>query len=428
MCPLLTVFHASFFFIVAVLNEFLLVGIRLIWVCSLTLRNKPAVASRGLMPSHALARCSIGRPVCLSLSPVGGQIAFSPADWYIAVDGAGPLREFLLEAGVMADVVIGRMEWVDLRSVWPHEERNFTPWLLENLDLLSGALGIELHSPSKEVSLRGAGRADIVAYVRSDAGDEKAVIENQFGMGDEEHFTRLLGYAEAADASVLVWVASEFSRRHEKLVKWFNRRAGAGLAVYLVEASAWRIGDVVGLFLVVREGPQPVLTRPSLVTRTLATSLGDFYRPLVARLRASGVPTVGRGGYRGRWRSFPTGQANVLYALGVDRGRMWIFCGFLGLETARAYPSPEDRRDEINAALAELDADAEVEWDQGGRDHWVSISRDLFGAGDAYDEESRDWMFDNFLGFRGTIQPFLDELFSDDRLDEQTDREGLSAE
>ncbi|MCY4556507.1 MAG: hypothetical protein OXF79_09050 [Chloroflexi bacterium] len=252
------------------------------------------------------------------------------------------------------------------------------------------------------------------------------MIENQFGMGDEEHFTRLLGYAEAADASVLVWVASEFSRRHERLVNWFNRRAGAGLAVYLVEASACQIGDVVGLLLNVLEGPGPALTRATSVTRTLATSLGDFYRPLVARLRASGVPTVGRGGYRGRWRSFPTGHPNVLYALGVDRGRMWIFCGFLGVETARAYPSPEDRRDVINAALAELDA--EVEWDQGGRDHWVSISRDLFGGGDADDEESRDWMFDNFLGFRGAMQPFLDRWFSGDRSDEQTDHEGLSAE
>ena len=270
------------------------------WVCSLTLRNKPAVASRGLPPLHAMVRCSIGRPFCLSLGSVGGRIACSPADWYIAVDGADPSRNILLETGVMADEVIGRMEWVGLRSVWPHEERNFTPWLLENLDLLSGALGIELHSPSREVPLRGAGRADIVAYVKSDAGDEKAVIENQFGMGDEEHFTRLLGYAEAADASVLVWVASEFSRRHERLVNWFNRRAGAGLAVYLVEASAWQIGDVVGLFLNVLEGPGPALTRASSVTRTLATSLGDFYRPLVARLRASGIPTVGRGGYRGR--------------------------------------------------------------------------------------------------------------------------------
>ena len=56
------------------------------------------------------------------------------------------------------------------------------------------------------------------------------------------------------------------------------------------------------------------------------------------------------------------------------------------------------------------------------------MGRDLFGGGDVDDEESRDWLFDNFLGFRRTMQPFLDELFSDDRLDEQTDREGLPAE
>ena len=223
--------------IVAVLNEFLLVGF------SLTLRNKPAVASRGLMPSHALARCSLGRPVRLSLSPVGGRIALSPAGWYIAVDGASPLRNILLEMVVVADVVIGRMERVSLRSVWTHEERNFTPWLLENLDLLSGALGIDLHSPSREVPLSGAGRADIVAYVRSDAGDEKAVIENQFGMGDEEHFTRLLGYAEAADASVLVWVASEFSpaaRKAGELVQSASRRRPGGLLGGSQRLANWR--------------------------------------------------------------------------------------------------------------------------------------------------------------------------------------------
>ena len=79
----------------------------------------------------------------------------------------------------MVDFAIGRMEEVSLRSVWPHEERNFTPWLLDNIDLLSEALDLELHSPTGEVTLSGAGRADIVAKVRTDTGNETVVIENQ---------------------------------------------------------------------------------------------------------------------------------------------------------------------------------------------------------------------------------------------------------
>lgn len=315
----------------------------------------------------------------------------------------------------MTVVDIGRMDRVNLRSVWPHEERNFTPWLVENLGLLSDALEVDLHSPSREVRLPGAGEADIVAMVRSDTGDEKAVIENQIEMGDDDHLMRLVGYAQAVDASVLIWVASEFSPRHEQIVEWLNRRSGSGLALYLVQASAWQIGENVGLHLAMRAGPEPTLTRSRSGTRTLATSLGEFYRPLVARLRAEGVPTMGRGGFRGRWRSFPTGYPNILYILGVDDGTMSVFVSFFGDDTSAAYENLKRKQNDVNAALADQDSSVEsgiaVEWDSADRERWVSISRELLGAGDADDEDSRVWLFDNLLGFRRIMQPFLDASF-----------------
>ena len=41
---------------------------------------------------------------------------------------------------------LGRLEQVDLRSIWSTEDRDFTPWLAEeyNLGLLGNAIGIEL--------------------------------------------------------------------------------------------------------------------------------------------------------------------------------------------------------------------------------------------------------------------------------------------
>ena len=39
---------------------------------------------------------------------------------------------------------LGRLERVDPKSIWRHEARELTPWLLENLDLLGDALGIEI--------------------------------------------------------------------------------------------------------------------------------------------------------------------------------------------------------------------------------------------------------------------------------------------
>ena len=35
-------------------------------------------------------------------------------------------------------------EITDLRSVWPHEALNFTPWVAENVDLLADAVGLDI--------------------------------------------------------------------------------------------------------------------------------------------------------------------------------------------------------------------------------------------------------------------------------------------
>jgi hypothetical protein len=37
---------------------------------------------------------------------------------------------------------LGLLETVDLRQAWAHEAQSFTPWLAENLNRLSTALGI----------------------------------------------------------------------------------------------------------------------------------------------------------------------------------------------------------------------------------------------------------------------------------------------
>ncbi len=39
---------------------------------------------------------------------------------------------------------LGSLEEVDLRQAWPHEARSFTPWLSENLEILSSVIGIPL--------------------------------------------------------------------------------------------------------------------------------------------------------------------------------------------------------------------------------------------------------------------------------------------
>ena len=75
-------------------------------------------------------------------------------------------------------------EITDLRKVWPHEALDFTPWLSENIDLLSEILGLDITVEETESSV-GSFNVDIFA---SEAGtDRKIIIENQLEDTNLDH-------------------------------------------------------------------------------------------------------------------------------------------------------------------------------------------------------------------------------------------------
>ena len=48
---------------------------------------------------------------------------------------------------------IGNLESVPIRKVWADEARDFTPWLAENTDRLSEALGMDLELEGTEIGV-----------------------------------------------------------------------------------------------------------------------------------------------------------------------------------------------------------------------------------------------------------------------------------
>lgn len=48
-------------------------------------------------------------------------------------------------------MTISRLKRVPLREVWKNEEKDFTPWLKNNMDVLSEAMGMELSFAGIEV-------------------------------------------------------------------------------------------------------------------------------------------------------------------------------------------------------------------------------------------------------------------------------------
>lgn len=142
----------------------------------------------------------------------------------------------------MTPNILGRLESVNLREYWQDEARDFTNWLAkeENLGLLSDTLGMELELEGVEVAV-GAYKADIIA--RDATSDARVVIENQLEKTNHDHLGKIFTYASGLDATVMIWIAREFSEEHRRALDFVNEKASPELQCYGIEIQLWRIGD-----------------------------------------------------------------------------------------------------------------------------------------------------------------------------------------
>ena len=97
---------------------------------------------------------------------------------------------------------LGNLEQVDLRQAWPHEARSFTPWLSENLEILSSVIGIPLELEGQEVAVEQFS-ADILA--RNPRDDSRVLIENQLEQSDHGHIGQIMTYLAGLDVNTVIW-------------------------------------------------------------------------------------------------------------------------------------------------------------------------------------------------------------------------------
>ena len=137
---------------------------------------------------------------------------------------------------------LGRIQEVPLREVWDNEATSFTPWLLQNEDVLSELLGIDLTLERREESV---GRYSLDLIGRNNDDGSTVIVENQLEGTDHSHLGQLLTYAGGLDAQTIIWVASRFRDEHRAALDWLNRVTGEDTHFFGVVVRAVRIGDSV---------------------------------------------------------------------------------------------------------------------------------------------------------------------------------------
>jgi hypothetical protein len=139
-------------------------------------------------------------------------------------------------------IALGRLQRVEVRSVWLSEPQGFTPWLAreENLSLLAQTIGMSLELEAQEQSV-GPFRADILCKNVEDGS--WVLIENQLERTDHLHLGQLLTYAAGLDAVTIVWIAGSFTEEHRAALDWLNRITAEHFRFFGLEVELWRIAD-----------------------------------------------------------------------------------------------------------------------------------------------------------------------------------------
>lgn len=144
--------------------------------------------------------------------------------------------------------LIVRPEPADVRTVWPGEARDFTPWLAGNPDWLSEVLDLgPLATVAVEKQIPGVSR--YLDILMTTATGVNVAVENQYRRIDHDHLTRGLAYAVALDCRALVVVAEEHSSEFVAIADYLNKAFESlgidegGVAVYLVRLGVNKVGD-----------------------------------------------------------------------------------------------------------------------------------------------------------------------------------------
>lgn len=271
----------------------------------------------------------------------------------------------------MNDGLLGRLERVDLRTVWTSEPAGFTPWLgqPENLKILADTLGIdelELEAQEKEV---GPFRADLLC--KDTVTDEWVLVENQLERTDHTHLGQLLTYAAGLQAVTIVWLAERFTDEHRATLDWLNSITDESFRFFGLEIEIWRIGDSPA-------APKfNMVARPNDWSRSVAHAARAIDDAELSETRVrqreywgtlNGTLDAAAGQVKGNrkpgprsWMSYPVGRTGFSLAACMNRSERYVRAELYiaGNDAKRIQGILKDQKDEIEQELGHS-----LEWEE----------------------------------------------------------------
>jgi Domain of unknown function (DUF4268) len=304
----------------------------------------------------------------------------------------------------------GNISKVDLKSIWPGEATDFTPWLSQNIDAISDKIGMELELQEVEADAGGFS-ADIVAHDIST--NKTVIIENQFGTTDHKHLGQIITYASVLGASTVIWIAESLRNEHKAAIDFLNQNLKETLRLFALEVSLIRIdnSNPAYVFSVVC---QP-LDHASASAKTVIDSSETmekyraFFQALIDELRTEHKFTNAKVGQPQNWYTFASEKSRLYrysasFATG-DRIRAEIYIDSGVKEQNEAlFDFLYQRKDQIEKSFG-----SSLEWERLDTKRACRIAAYRDGSVDEDSETIEDikkWTIENLLRFK-TVFPSI---------------------
>ena len=307
----------------------------------------------------------------------------------------------------------GELKYLDPRSVWRNEARDFTPWLANNIRALGDKLGMELELDSQEAPV-GDFSLDLLA---KDLGSGRpVVIENQLEATNHEHLGKLLTYAGGLAAQTVIWVAKSLRDEHRQALEWLNQITGPDVSFFGVVVEIIQIDNSKPAYnfrVVVSPNEwqkNKSIARPPVSPRSQAYR--EFFQALIDELREKHRFTNARAGQPQNWYCFGAGVRGFSYCASFSQGAKTLVILNIDLgdknHNVWFFKALEGERAQIEKELGES-----LSWDNPEGSRYCSISSYRPGSINAGRDELdsiREWMIEKLLIFKRVFGPRIKRL------------------
>jgi hypothetical protein len=310
---------------------------------------------------------------------------------------------------------LATLKKVNLRTVWPREAVDFTPWLAQNLSALGVVLGMDLELQTQEAPV---GDFSLDLLVHDLSNDRQVVIENQFSRTDHDHLGKLLTYAAGYDAHVVVWIAEEIREEHRQALDWLNQHTDTTIQFYAVVVEVLQIDDSrpaynFKLVAFPNEWRKGKVKPPALTGR--GEAYRAYFQSLIDQLREQYRFTNARVGQAQSWYTFATGVTRLT---GIVYGASFAAGGRARVELYIDRPDAS-----LNKAIFDTlrKDEAAIESAVGDQLVWERLDERrasriaVYRPGSITDspqtlDELRSWTVDRLLRFKAVFGPRLEAL------------------